>query len=90
MGTVPMLCPYKMMFSGLIPYLGAERAGQRSAPASHRQEIQPRGSPCFGHSTLRGSLGWGGGNGALSPLPLPSSSWLGPTQLLAGAENSQG
>lgn len=29
MGTVPMLCPYKIMFSGLIPYLGEERAGQR-------------------------------------------------------------
>ena len=28
MGTVPMLCPYKMMFSGLIPYLGEERRGR--------------------------------------------------------------
>lgn len=61
MGTVPMLCPYKMMFSGLIPYLGEERAGQRPAPASRRQEIQPRASPCSGHSALRGSLGCGGG-----------------------------
>lgn len=40
MGTVPMLCPYKMMFSGLIPYLAEDRAAQCQA---HRQEIQLRG-----------------------------------------------
>lgn len=48
MGTVPMLCPYKMMFSGLIPYLAEDRAHQRpgTLPGDTTQ-----GLLCSGHCT---------------------------------------
>lgn len=76
MGTVPMLCPYKMMFSGLIPYLAEDTAGQRpgTSPGDTAQ-----GSLCSGHSTHKAPSGvWG-----LSPQPSPSSPWLGPEQFPA-------
>lgn len=31
-GTVPMLCPYRMMLSGLMPYLGAQTAVGQDQP----------------------------------------------------------
>lgn len=48
MGTVPMLCPYRTMLSGLMPYLagrggggGGETAGSATASSSYSKQHIP-------------------------------------------------
>lgn len=79
MGTVPMLCPYKMMFSGLIPYLWEEMAGPKHHEHCQQSGAAAQESPRTGHGMVQS------GNGAPSPLPSLSSSGLGTKQLPCSA-----